>query len=204
MTSLKKSEKGLEPAREEIDEEGVPIWGSLGAVSGDDTRGWMPRILPSRLYSPQRPEGVPKLEHVNCRWEEGGLRPLHRQRALRRLRRPWPLPCPWWILAPWRLEEEGRIEGSGSATTASRDEAWRRRGRQAEVSEIGVARRVKGTVRPRLSLFMGKPRVALPIYCYVMHACRNRPTHAPHVTHAPTSCIPRGSWGSEVDGKLPW
>ena len=29
-----------------IDKEGVPIWGSLGAVGGDDTRGWMPRIPP--------------------------------------------------------------------------------------------------------------------------------------------------------------
>ena len=35
-----------EPAGKIIDKEGVPIWGSLGAVGRDDARGWMPRILP--------------------------------------------------------------------------------------------------------------------------------------------------------------
>ena len=40
-------------------------------------------------------------------------------------------------------------------------------------------------MRSRLSLFMGKPRVALPIYCDVTHACRNHPTHDPHITHDP-------------------
>ena len=178
-------EGGTKPAGKIVDKEGVPIWGSLGAVGGDDARGWMPRLLSPCLHSSQRLEGFPKLKHVDRRGEEGGLRPLHRQRTLRRLRRPWPLPCPWWILAPWRLGEEGRTESGGSAMAASRNKAWRRRGRQAEVSEIGVARRVKGTVRPRLSLFMGKPRGALPIYYDVTHACGNRPTHAAHGTHTP-------------------
>ena len=80
-------EGGTEPAGKIVDKEGVPIWGSLGAVGGDDARGWMPRIPPPPVFTPQGPEGVPKLEHINCRGEEGGLRPLHRQRALRRLRR---------------------------------------------------------------------------------------------------------------------
>ena len=34
------------PAGKIVNKEGVPIWGSLGAVGGDDARGWMPRILP--------------------------------------------------------------------------------------------------------------------------------------------------------------
>ena len=30
------------PAGKIVNKEGVPIWGSLGAVGGDDARGWMP------------------------------------------------------------------------------------------------------------------------------------------------------------------
>jgi hypothetical protein len=38
----------------------------------------------------------------------------------------------------------------------------------------------------RLPLFMGKARAAsFTIYCDVTHACGNRPTHDPHVTHDP-------------------
>ena len=59
-----------------------------------------------------------------------------------------------------------------------------------EASEIVIARRVKGTVRSQLSLFMGKVRVALPIYSDVTHVCGNRPTHAAHVTRTP----PRHAW----------
>ena len=45
-----------EPAGKIIDKEGVPIWGSLGAVGGDDARGWMPRILPPLppVFTPHR------------------------------------------------------------------------------------------------------------------------------------------------------
>ena len=43
-----------EPAGKIIDEEGVPIWGSLGAVGGDDARGWMPRIPPPPVFTPHR------------------------------------------------------------------------------------------------------------------------------------------------------
>ena len=39
-------EARTEPVGKIIDKEGVPIWGSLDAVSRDDTRGWIPRILP--------------------------------------------------------------------------------------------------------------------------------------------------------------
>ena len=38
------------PAGKIVDKEGVPIWGSLGAVGGDDERGWMPEFSP--LSSP--------------------------------------------------------------------------------------------------------------------------------------------------------
>ena len=42
-----------EPAGKIIDKEGVPIWGSIGTVGADDTRGWMPRILPP-VFTPHR------------------------------------------------------------------------------------------------------------------------------------------------------
>ena len=44
-------ERGTAPAREVINEEGVPIWG--GPVAGrDDTRGWMPRRFSPGLHPP--------------------------------------------------------------------------------------------------------------------------------------------------------
>ena len=43
-------EGGTEPARNVINKEGAPIWGSLGAVGGDDVRGWMPRRLSPCLH----------------------------------------------------------------------------------------------------------------------------------------------------------
>ena len=58
--------KGVHDVAEEIGEgrtktagkivakEGVPIWGSLGAVGGDDARGWMPCRLSPVLH----PTGV--------------------------------------------------------------------------------------------------------------------------------------------------
>ena len=39
-----------EPAGEVVDKERVPIWGGLGAIGGDDARGWMPRRLSPRLH----------------------------------------------------------------------------------------------------------------------------------------------------------
>ena len=39
-------ERGAKAARKIIEEERVPIRGGLGAIGGDDTRGWMPRRLP--------------------------------------------------------------------------------------------------------------------------------------------------------------
>ena len=44
-------EGGTEPAGEVVDKERVPIWGGLGAVGGDDARGWMPRRL-SPVFTP--------------------------------------------------------------------------------------------------------------------------------------------------------
>ena len=41
------------PARKIVNKEGVPIWGSLGAVGGDDTRGRMPRIPPP-VFTPHK------------------------------------------------------------------------------------------------------------------------------------------------------
>ena len=41
-----------EPAGEVVDKERVPIWGGLGAVGGDDARGWMPRRLSPRIHPP--------------------------------------------------------------------------------------------------------------------------------------------------------
>ena len=37
-------ERGAEPAREVIDEEGVPIWAVLGKIGGDDTCGRVPVV----------------------------------------------------------------------------------------------------------------------------------------------------------------
>ena len=39
-------EGGIEPAREIVDEEGIPIWAGLGEIGGDDARGRVPRRLP--------------------------------------------------------------------------------------------------------------------------------------------------------------
>ena len=46
-------------AGEIVDKERVPIWGGLGAVGGDDARGWMPRWLSPRLHPPQGLEVIP-------------------------------------------------------------------------------------------------------------------------------------------------
>ena len=40
-------ERGADPTGEIVDEEMVPSWTGLGAGSGDDARGGMPRRLPS-------------------------------------------------------------------------------------------------------------------------------------------------------------
>ena len=39
-------ERETEPAREVVDEEGVPIWAGLGEIGRDDARGRVPRRLP--------------------------------------------------------------------------------------------------------------------------------------------------------------
>ena len=57
-----------EPAGKIIDKEGVPIWGSLGAVGGDDARGWMPRILPP-VFTPHR--GLKESRSSNTSTVEG-------------------------------------------------------------------------------------------------------------------------------------
>ena len=36
-------ERGAEPARKVIDEEGIPIWANLGKIGRDDVRGKVPR-----------------------------------------------------------------------------------------------------------------------------------------------------------------
>ena len=77
-------ERGTEPAREEIDEEGVPIWAVLGKIGGDDARG----RVPSRLPPPQGQEEVLEVDRIDRRREVGELRLPHRRLALRRL----PLP----------------------------------------------------------------------------------------------------------------
>ena len=66
------------PAGEIVDKERVPIRGSLGAVGGDDACGRVARLLSPRLHPPQGLEGFPELVYIDCRGEEGGLRPLHR------------------------------------------------------------------------------------------------------------------------------
>ena len=124
MTSLKKSEKGAEAAREVIDEEWIPIWGGLGAIGGDDARGWMPRRHSPRLAPPQGLEAIPEVEHVDRRGEVGELRPLHRQRTLRWLRRPGIFGH---SLALGRFGSHGGCEkrgakDSGGATAASKGE----------------------------------------------------------------------------------
>ena len=43
-------ERGAKAGRKVIDEERVPIRGGLGAIGGDDTRGWMPHRLPPVLH----------------------------------------------------------------------------------------------------------------------------------------------------------
>ena len=79
-------EGGTEPAGEVVDKERVLIWGGLGAVGGDDTRGWQPRRISPCLHPPQGFEGLPELKHVDRQGEVGELRPLSHQRTLRRLR----------------------------------------------------------------------------------------------------------------------
>ena len=88
MMSLKKSEKGAEAAGEVVNEEEIPIWASLGKISGDDTRGRMPRRLSCRLHTPRDLEVIPEHGHVDRRGEKGELRPSRHELALRLLRRP--------------------------------------------------------------------------------------------------------------------
>ena len=77
-------ERGAEPAREEIDEEGVPIWAGLGEIGGDDARGRVPRRLPP----PQGQEEVLEVDRIDRRRKVGELHQLHRRLTLRRLLLP--------------------------------------------------------------------------------------------------------------------
>ena len=111
-------ERGAEPAREEINEEGVPIWAVLGKISRDDARGRMP----CRLPPPQGQEEVLEVDRIDCRREVGELRPPHRRLALRRLLIPGILGR---SLAPAGFGRHGSWKG------AKDQEQWRRR-QQAE------------------------------------------------------------------------
>ena len=93
-----------------------------------------PKFSP-RLHSPQGPEGVLKLEHVDCRGEEGGLRPLHRQRTPRRLcgsgvlGHPLPLVDFGATAAGGGGQDRGqrkRNDGEQGRSLEKKREAWRR------------------------------------------------------------------------------
>ena len=118
--------------RKVINEERVPIRGGLGAIGGDDTRGWMPRRLSPRLAPPQGPEAVPELEHIDRRGEVGKLCPLRRQRTLRRLRRSGVLGH---SLALGGFVGHGGCEGRG--TEYSKDAATASKGEGLEEEEEG-------------------------------------------------------------------
>ena len=132
-------ERGTEPAGEVVNKEWIPIWGGLSAIGGDDVCGWMPRRLSPRLAPPQGLEAVPELEHIDRRGKVGGLRPLHRQRTLRWLRRPGIFGH---SLALGRFGSHGGCKKQGAeesegAAAASEGESSRRRKKGGGDSEIG-------------------------------------------------------------------
>lgn len=121
--SLKKSEKGAEPAREEIDEEGVPIWAGLGEIGGDDARG----RVPYRFSSPHGQEVVPEVDNIDPRREVGEFCVRRTANSLTGASfSPTSLaaPLPLLVLGAMAAGRGRRIKNNGGAAAASRGESF--------------------------------------------------------------------------------
>ena len=115
--------------------------------------------------------------------------------------------APAFLATPLPLVDLGAMAAGGGGQNRGRrerngDEQERSLGKKRKASggfrDWDCAKGKRNSALAVTPLFMGKVRVALPIYYDVPHARRNRPTHAAHVTRTPPRrATPRAGRGKK-------